>query len=243
LPSESRDSRIDEPRHVLSTRRFFDREAATWANQYRSGGHMADRIARFLGVVGERCRAPARILDVGCGSGEIARAFAQQGWQVTGCDISAGMIETARQHAGAPTLEWVILEPGRGLPFPNESFDAVVSSSVLEYVSDLPSHLAEIVRVLRPGGWYFATVPDMRHPARHAEEAKRRRVSHSLWFQLLRLSPWRANYVYLRLSINRFALPGWASLMQSAGLATIAPEHCDHPLALIVAQRQPVARP
>jgi len=233
---------MSKPRHALSTRRFFDREAAKWSKQYRSGGHMADRIERFLSAIGSRCSTPGRILDMGCGTGEIARALAQQGWQVTACDISAGMIETARQQAGEPAPEWLVLEPGRSLPFPDESFEVIVSSSVLEYIADLPSHLAEIVRVLRPGGWYVATVPDMRHPARRAEESKRRRALKPLWFSLLRLSPWRADYQYLRLSINRSSLSSWASLMQDAGLVAKLPDHCDHPLALIAAQRSPIFR-
>jgi ubiquinone/menaquinone biosynthesis C-methylase UbiE len=227
--------------HASSTRRFFDREAANWSDQYRSGGHMADRIDRFLAAVTGRCTAPGRLLDLGCGSGEIARALAQRGWNVSACDISRGMIETARQRGGDGVTEWLVLEPEQGLPFPAERFDVVVSSSVLEYVADLPSHFSEIARVLKPGGWYFATVPDMRHPARQAETAKRRWLSNPLWFRLLRLSPWRAGYVYLSLSINRFPLSRWVTLLGEAGLAAIVPEHCDHPLGLIAAQRPPLA--
>lgn len=230
---------MSEPRQTLSTRRFFDQEAVTWSDQYRSGGHMADRIERFLDAIKSRGPTPGRVLDLGCGTGEIARALAQRGWQVTACDISAGMIETAKRRTGGPALEWLVLEPGKGLPFPNERFEVVVSSSVLEYVADLPLHLAETARVLKPGGWYFATVPDMRHPARQAEDAKRRRIANPLWFRLLRLSPWRATYIYLSLSINRLPLPRWASLMKNAGLAAIVPDRCDHPLALIAAQRHP----
>ena len=231
---------MNEPHHALSTRRFFDREAATWSDQYRSGGHMADRIERFLGAIARRCATPGRILDLGCGSGEIARALAQQGWTVSACDISAGMIETARRQDGKPAPEWLVLEPGRGLPFPDERFEVVISSSVLEYVADLPSHLAEIARIMKPGGWYFATVPDMRHPARQAETSRRRWLSNPVWFRLLRLSPWRASYIYLSLSINRFPLSSWTSLMSDAGLAAIVPERRDHPLALIAAQRPPL---
>jgi hypothetical protein len=82
----------------------------------------------------------------------------------------------------------------------------------------------------------------MRHSARQAETSRRRWLSNPVWFRLLRLSPWRASYIYLSLSINRFPLSSWASLMSDAGLAAIVPERCDHPLALIAAQRPPLVR-
>jgi ubiquinone/menaquinone biosynthesis C-methylase UbiE len=232
---------MSDDRQTLSTRHFFDRQAASWSSEYRSGGHMADRTMRFLDAVSRHCREPGRVLDFGCGSGEIAASLADAGWQVAACDLSATMIETARDKWPGRAIEWVALSPAATLPFPDAGFDLVVCSSVLEYVDDLPGRLAEMARVLRPDGWCCVTVPDMRHPARQAEAPKRRIALNPALFLLARLSPWRSTYEYLRLSINRFALAEWAALFRAAGLEPVIPERCEHPLALITAQRRRAA--
>jgi ubiquinone/menaquinone biosynthesis C-methylase UbiE len=223
---------------TLSTRRYFDREAASWANEYRSGGNMADRIARFLDPTLDKFLEPGRVLDLGCGSGEIAAAFADAGWRVTACDLSPRMIETARARWPSKRIEWVVLAPGSKLPFAAERFDLVVCSSVLEYVDNLPAYLAEMARVLRRGGWCCATVPDMRHDARQGEVARRRIALNPLLFRLALMSPWRSTYEYLRLSINRISLREWAALFRAATLDPAIPQDCEHPLALIMAQRR-----
>jgi ubiquinone/menaquinone biosynthesis C-methylase UbiE len=224
----------------LSTRRFFDRQAAAWPSQYRDGGSMSDRVARFLGAARQLANEPGEALDLGCGSGEIAAAFAEAGWRVTGCDPSPAMIVTARANWPGRPVDWVTLTQGRPLPLPNARFDLVVVSSVLEYVDDLPTMLAEIARVLRPGGFLLATVPDMDHPARRAEEGKRRIALNPLLLALARFTPWRSSYEYLSLSINRLPLGDWAALLRAAGLAPSLPESGQHPLALITAERHGV---
>jgi 2-polyprenyl-6-hydroxyphenyl methylase/3-demethylubiquinone-9 3-methyltransferase len=232
---------MSEGNQILSTRRFFDRQAASWASEYRSGGHMADRIARFRDATRDEFPEPGHMLDLGCGSGEIAAAFADTGWLVTACDLSPRMIETARARWVDERIDWELLSPGDKLPFPAASFDLVLCSSVLEYIDDLPAYLGEIARVLRPGGWCCATVPDMRHDARRSEAARRRIALNPLLFSLVRLSPWRSTYEYLRLSINRGSLAEWAALFRAASLEPVIPKDCEHPLALIMAQRRPSA--
>jgi len=55
---------------------------------------------------------------------------------------------------------------------------------------------------------------------------------------LTRLTPWRSTYEYLRLSINRHSLSEWTDLFRSAGFDPVFPERCEHPLALIAAQKR-----
>jgi hypothetical protein len=81
-------------------------------------------------------------------------------------------------------------------------------------------------------------VPDMRHAARQAETGKRNRALNPLLFPLLRLSPWRSTYEYLRLSINRMPLAEWTALFRAVGLELTAPIDCEHPLALVMARRE-----
>ena len=233
---------MSDNRQTLSTRRFFDRQAASWSSEYRSGGHMADRAARFRAAAERYFATPGILLDFGCGSGEIAATFAEAGWRVTAGDLSPAMIETARQQWPGRAVEWITLAPGAALPFAEGGFDLVICSSVLEYVGAPARQLAEFARVLRPGGWCCVTVPDMRHSARQAEAPKQRIALNPALFMLARLTPWRSTYEYLRLSINRFTLAEWASLFRAAALEPVVPERCEHPLALITAQRRSAAR-
>ena len=96
-----------------------------------------------------------RILDVGSGPGflaaEIAGAIGPTGF-VRGIDVSEPMIELAQDHCAQ--LPWTTFSQADAthLPFPDECFDAVISTQVLEYIPDVDAALSEIHRVLRPHG-------------------------------------------------------------------------------------------
>jgi SAM-dependent methyltransferase len=105
-----------------------------------------------------RLAAGARVLDVGCGSGLLARRLREAGFTVRGVDASPAMIELARAYEGAADFEVVRLPTGRppgseaGLP----EADAVVSTGhVLNYLDtrdELLQALGELARAVRPGG-------------------------------------------------------------------------------------------
>ncbi len=98
----------------------------------------------------------ARVLDLGCAGGFMAEALATRGADVTGIDPAAEAIAAAKHHAAimghAITYDTGV---GEALPYDDASFDVVVCVDVLEHVSDLPRVLAEIARVLRPGGVFL----------------------------------------------------------------------------------------
>jgi SAM-dependent methyltransferase len=106
-----------------------------------------------------------RILDAGCGSGPLFAALRDRGAIVTGFDTSTGMLELARQRLGAgAALE--VADLGSPLPFADGAFDDVIVSLVLHYLEDWTAPLAELRRVLRPGGRLIASVdhPLQGHP-------------------------------------------------------------------------------
>lgn len=101
--------------------------------------------------------AGRRILDVGCGAGPLAQSLVAAGASVTGIDGSPAMIKLARRRLGddAPLAVHDLAEP---LPFEDASFDDVVASLVLHYLQDWSGPLAEIRRVLTPGGRLLVSV-------------------------------------------------------------------------------------
>jgi 2-polyprenyl-6-hydroxyphenyl methylase / 3-demethylubiquinone-9 3-methyltransferase len=96
------------------------------------------------------------VLDLGCAGGFMAEALAARGAHVTGIDPAEGAINAARAHARKSRLRIAYdVGVGEALPYDTASFDAVVCVDVLEHVADLNKVLAEVARVLRPGGLFL----------------------------------------------------------------------------------------
>jgi ubiquinone/menaquinone biosynthesis C-methylase UbiE len=116
-------------------------------------------MLRLIGDVTGR-----RVLDAGCGSGPLSAALRANGAVVTGFDVSAAMVDLARQRLGEDA-DLHVADLGEPLPFPDAEFDDVVASLVLHYVEDWSGPLAELRRVLKPGGRLILSV---NHPAAYA---------------------------------------------------------------------------
>lgn len=131
---------------------FDEAKARVVETIYATPDVAATRIAAFQ-VLNPH---PAdRLLDVGCGPGYVSRelglAVGERG-RVAGIDLSAPMLALARKRCAE--LSWVEFVEGDvcELPFSNEEFDGAVALQVYAYPPDLPTALAELGRVLRPGG-------------------------------------------------------------------------------------------
>jgi len=164
-------------------------------------------------------------LDVCCGTGdlalELARRVGPEG-RVVGCDFSERMLELARDKAGdatsAPvTFEWAdALE----LPYEDASFDAVTVGFGVRNLADLDLGLAELARVLRPGG--RLGILEITQPHRPPLS-----TFFSIWFDRLvprlgTLAGDREAYTYLPESVKRFPPPqGLAARLDAAGLEQI----------------------
>src|ERR1700679_3749256 len=139
--------------HVDQVRTLFDTKASGWPEKYAADGRLAGRLAQLAGAAGGLVAAGGELLDLGCGTGELARHLAAADYRVTGCDIAPLMLRQAAAADQGQAVSWISLEPSwRTLPFEVSSLDAVVAASVLEYVQDPAVVLAECARVLRPGG-------------------------------------------------------------------------------------------
>ncbi len=92
-----------------------------------------------------------RVLDAGCGSGPLSAALVARGASVSGFDSSPAMIGLARQRLG-PDGDLRVADLAAPLPYRDAEFDDVVASLVLHYLRDWTGALAELRRVLKPGG-------------------------------------------------------------------------------------------
>jgi SAM-dependent methyltransferase len=108
------------------------------------------------------------VLDLGCGEGRHAFEAYRRGASVVAVDWGAAEVGTTKRWLGAIEQAGEAPEPARyevvrgdllALPFPDASVDRVIASEVLEHIPDDVTAMAEIVRVLRPGGRVAVTVP------------------------------------------------------------------------------------
>lgn len=144
--------------------RMYDRLSHTWwdedgfLNILKSGLNPA-RFGYLRRIVTEELRlepAALRVLDVGCGGGLLTEEFARLGCAVTGVDPSSESLEVARAHAREEGLDIEYREAtGDELPFEDGAFPVVYCCDVLEHVDDVGRTVAEIARVLRPGGVFL----------------------------------------------------------------------------------------
>jgi demethylmenaquinone methyltransferase/2-methoxy-6-polyprenyl-1,4-benzoquinol methylase len=142
-----------------------------------------------------------RVLDAACGTGDLAIIAARAGATVTGLDFSEKMLERARRKR--PDLEWI---PGDllALPFEDDTFDAATVGFGVRNVADLPGSIAELRRVLRPGGRLgILEITRPRGPLR---------FFYSLWFDRIvpllgKVLPGGEAYTYLPASVRRFPGP------------------------------------
>jgi 2-polyprenyl-6-hydroxyphenyl methylase/3-demethylubiquinone-9 3-methyltransferase len=101
--------------------------------------------------------AGAAVLDAGCGPGDFSAWIAGLGYRAVGVDLSSAVVAHAR--ARHPGISFHAAELEQGLPFADGSFAAAWCSEVLEHLFDVHAALAELNRVLQPGGLLVLTTP------------------------------------------------------------------------------------
>jgi ubiquinone/menaquinone biosynthesis C-methylase UbiE len=103
---------------------------------------------------------PSKVVDIGCGTGAACVAFGSQGLQVVGVDCSREMLNLARLRSEEDgTTPTFIQADGLWLPFADGGFDLCVCDQVIEHVQGYSNLLAEIFRILRPGGLMIVSAP------------------------------------------------------------------------------------
>jgi len=132
---------------------FAEAYAADTESNLLNGYYVRPAVLDLAGDVAGR-----RILDVGCGAGPLLESLRDRGAIVTGVEPSAKMLELARQRLGEGAVLHQAGLGGAPLPFPDDAFDDVVACLVLHYLEDWKAPLAELRRVLAPGGRLIVVV-------------------------------------------------------------------------------------
>ena len=124
-------------------------------------GRLSSRLQAALSFAGEL--AGRRVLDVGCGRGEVVLHCLRQGAEACGVDYSADALQLARQAAGNQSGHWQRAD-ARYLPFRDGTFDLVLMLDIVEHLhpAELSLALADVRRVLKPGGALLVhTMPNL----------------------------------------------------------------------------------
>jgi 2-polyprenyl-3-methyl-5-hydroxy-6-metoxy-1,4-benzoquinol methylase len=100
-------------------------------------------------------RPGARVLDVGCGAGQVVGRLSENGFEAYGVDVSEPNIERARKHSARCSFY-----DGKHLPFPDNHFASAGALNVLEHVEEPESFIPELVRVVQPGGKVIISSPN-----------------------------------------------------------------------------------
>ena len=131
----------------------------SFADDFDSRVNMYDTEKRLAVVYHEMMPESIRgkrLLDAGSGTGWFSKAASERGAAVTSLDLGAGLLRQVRRKCDSTCVVGSIME----LPFPDGCFDVVVSSEVIEHIPDPLLGVAELYRVLSPGGVLVLTTPN-----------------------------------------------------------------------------------
>jgi len=121
------------------------------AVRLEGGVHPKFRLTRYHEFFTARLSPGEKVLDIGTGTGFLAYVMAETGAEVTGIELVGEKVDFARKRFSRPNLRYMHGDALRDLP--DESFDTVVMSNVLEHIEDRPGFLRSVQERLRPVRW------------------------------------------------------------------------------------------
>jgi len=161
IPLQNSDTAGRDAREVEHFTELAEAPVPWWGNRTRAGQMRQDM--RGTKTIGSCKLAPGRrALEGGCSTGEFTRRLAPSGASITATDITPKMISRANDVHDFENAAFEVANVEE-LPYPDNSFDAVVGNAILHHL-DLAKSLPEILRVLKPGGRIAFSEPNYVNP-------------------------------------------------------------------------------
>lgn len=196
--------------------------ADSFARGYDRSPRFRERLAVWRDLIARHIVPGSHVLDAGCGAGTFSFELARHGARVTAFDGSPAMIELCERRSaaeGQPDIAFSVALLESVSAHPAQSYDAVISSSVLEYLPDLDAEIARLARVLKPGGHLIVSMPNRQSLYRRIE-----RIAY-------RLTGRPRYYAHVRSVITADEL---AATLHRHGLAAIETRYfADPPIGLV----------
>ena len=131
---------------------LWEQQAGWWQEGFTEGAD-PEYEEQILPLIREHLAGAERVLDVGCGEGQVARmALAGGAASAVGIDPTWSQLVVAAERAGGPAYA---RSSAAALPFADASFDAAVACLVFEHIHEVDAAIAEVARVLEPGGRFL----------------------------------------------------------------------------------------
>jgi SAM-dependent methyltransferase len=136
----------------MTDRDLWEAQARWWQDGFTDGAD-PEYEEQIIPLAAEHLDGARRVLDIGCGEGQLARLAQRAGAElVLGVDPTVAQLATARTRAGGPSY---VRAEAATLPCADASFDAAIACLVFEHIVDVDSAIAEVGRVLEPGGRFL----------------------------------------------------------------------------------------
>jgi ubiquinone/menaquinone biosynthesis C-methylase UbiE len=218
------ESAVTDPKQLVKS--HFSERVEEWAANFTdveplsmSAQNVLSRHLFALEMLERVVPSGSKVLDLGCGTGEMAARLAKRGYEVWGVDIAEPMVRYAahRHKSGRFRLGDV-----EHIPFDDNTFDAVVCLGVIEYLANDEQALSEIRRVLKPAGSAIISTPSAVCPLHHMDRicvrvmAMARPVYHLVKYRLRGQRP-PVPPPASPVTIRRYHLGMWRRRLRSGG--------------------------
>lgn len=146
----------------MSSHDLWEQHAGWWQQEFSDGAD-PEYVEQIVPLAAEHLGGARRMLDVGAGEGQLSRLAVDGGATAVGVDPTWGQLAVARRRGGGPVYVRAV---AASLPFPAAAFDAVLACLVFEHIDPVDAAIAEVARVLAPGGrlLFFMNHPLLQTP-------------------------------------------------------------------------------
>ncbi len=141
---------------------LWETHADWWIDGFTDGVD-PEYVEQIMPLAAGELAGARTVLDIGCGDGQIARLAASDGATVVGVDPTWNCVRVAAERGGGPAF---VRSGAAALPFADGSFEVAVACLVFEHIDDVDDAIAEVARVVQPGGrfCFFLNHPILQAP-------------------------------------------------------------------------------